>query len=302
MRHPWLGIATLAGVLMTAVVAAEPTAVSSPRARLLDVRGAVVVSGASGPATTAVAPGQALAAGTKLTLEKGGSALLLLDDGQPVQLQGPIEYTVPPKTAPAPAGAAPGLLDMLWGRLRTLADSSNLAESAAGRVRGGGPELVYPIGAIVETEPTFRWSTQENSRQYRVTVRSLEGKDLASATVDSCEFRVPAKTLSPGEMYTWEVVPLVGAKPAGVSQGFFELPAESTLNDATRDLAAIRKQYGEQLPAPVALLAEGAYLESKELLGGALHAYRRALAAQPTGTLAELCRRAAESVEKRLEK
>lgn len=302
MRHPWLGVATLAGVLLTAAVAAEPAAVPSPRARLLDVRGAVVVSAPAGPPTTVVAPGQALAAGTKLTLEKGGSALLLLDDGQPVQLQGPAEYTVPEKTAPAPAGEGPGLLNMLWGRLRTLADSSNLAESAAGRVRGGGPDLVYPIGAIVETEPTFRWGAQESSKQYRVTVRSLEGKDLAAATVDSCEFRVPPKTLAPGEMYTWEVVPLVASKPSGVSQGFFELPADATLSDVTRDLAAIRKQYGEKLPAPVALLAEGAYLESKELLGAALDAYRRALAAQPEGKLAELCRRAAESVEKRLEK
>ncbi|MBI3893277.1 MAG: hypothetical protein HY303_17300 [Candidatus Wallbacteria bacterium] len=294
MNHSFVSAMWVAAWLGQVVGAQE-----APPVRVLDVRGAATVSLAAGKAATALAAGQGLDAGSTVKLDQGASALLLLEDGKPVQLQGPTQYTVPAKPSAAPAPGRSSLLESLWNRLKSLADSGGLKESAPGRVRGGGPDLLYPIGSIVEEAPTLQWARSDEAKTFLVTVRSVEGKTVASGTVQTCEYGVPAGVLNPGGMYTWEVVPLIHSRPAGVSQGFFELPERAVLDSTARDVAAVRKQLGAAASEPAILLAVGAYLESKELLGAALQAYRKAASKAGAGALGELCRRAAESVQKR---
>lgn len=257
----------LAAVLACAACFATlPAAHADPVAVIASVKGRVDVVATRGGAAQRAVFGRPLERGDKLSVLAGGSATVLFNDGNVIELAEKSTIVVSGKVSRPAAGPAAALpSDVYASVVRSVAGGSRETGLVAGSpLRGeneSAPLLIAPRQTAVMAErPVFTWRAIDGATRYKVTVSSAERGELWTREVTALTVAWPADVaaLTEGD-YLWEVEALSDAKSLRHESSVFQALAPGQAATIRGNLDRIRDTAGGA-DSPAARFIAGSYL------------------------------------------
>jgi hypothetical protein len=260
-------------VFSVALLLSAASAWAEPLAVLAAARGAVEVASASGSRARATF-GRSLERGDKVLVPAGGSATVLFNDGNVVELGEKSTLTIGGKAAaPKPKTAAmPAEVYASVSRFATdgSRETGLVAVSSLRAAPEAAPLLMAPRKtALLDPRPTFRWRPVETATRYRVAISGEAGplwdREVAG---DSLSYPADAEPLAAGADYVWELRAWREDTELRREETAVHMLAADEAKTVRSALARIGESAGADSPAGFYL--SGSYLSGRGLYQDAL--------------------------------
>lgn len=251
----------LAGAAALAAVAAQAATVI---AFVADVQGEVTVGG-KGKAglMTELSNGQRLTLGADARM-----AVMYLQSGRELRLQGPGEYAVGEADIATVSGAPPAARDTARKPNPQVVASATRSAAASTRMRElsfvPGPQ--YPRrGSIASPQPLLRWKFEAQDAPEQLTITLLDEwqAKIAEASVPrSGQWQAPAP-LDAGKRYFW----ILSAEGRTLGEASFRLLPPDAMAQADQRRPADNADFSDWVMFALQLREMGADEESREVWG-----------------------------------
>ena len=282
-RNAFLSRACL--VVLAALLATSAHAVGTrdPLAFVAEFSGKVEVTRAASKAADPVTLGLNLRQGDKLQVGPTGSATLLFNDGNVLEL--------PAKAALTIGARAGGKSDELMaGVFKSVSQgvvggSRETGLVALAPVRGGAPAAASLILAprqteLLEDKPSFRWRGVKGATRYRVMLSGDQGKVWEKEVTDTTlAFPPDATPLGRDADYTWSVDAANDAGSLRREESGFHVKSEAEAATVRQHLERIEMRRAADGHAGNFLA--GAYLAGQGLLRDASERFETLCAGHP---------------------
>jgi hypothetical protein len=214
--------------------------------------------------------GRTLERGDRVEVSAGGSASVLFNDGNLIELAEKSSLRISGQVGKR---TGPGLPSDVYASVSKFVTGGSLATGLVAipnlrSVEAGAPFLTAPRRTRLMTDrPTFAWRAVPGATRYRVTVSSVESGELWNREVEglSLSFPADAAALDRAAEYLWEVEALSDASSLRKEGTVFDVMSDSLARTVSANLARIRETAGGP-ETPAAQYLAGSYLSGLGLL------------------------------------
>lgn len=273
-------------VALAAMFGSQAHAVGTrdPLAFVAEFSGKVEVTRAASKAADPVTLGLNLRQGDKLMVGPTGSATLLFNDGNVLELPAKSALTIGARAGGRAAGQSDELMAGVFKSVSqgVVGGSRETGLVALAPVRGGAPAAAALILAprqteLLEDKPSFHWRAVKGATRYRVTLSGDQGKVWEQEASDTTlAFPADAAALGRDADYTWSVEASNDAGSVRREESGFHVKSEAEAATVRQHLERIEKGGADSHD-----FLAGAYLAGQGLLLDASGRFESLVAGHP---------------------